>query len=1090
MQRVRALASEALTWPHLPDWQRLEWAAAVLLDAVPMKELPPWFLEQHNVSRRDIGVDLFSLDGSLAVQCKCYNGTVPSAQLRRFLRVSSWVFKASQFIVVTSNTSKLTQSSSDLLREKGASHQIVLDEDIKQLAEIATAQASLTQSLSLGGGVSAQASLRECQVACLKACEDGARIIEMACGSGKTRVLVLIPSHVLLGQFYDVFPSFCLVGTGHNDKIDWDADGFLAVYDSCHLLANMSFSDILVDEAHHPLPEMCPDAACMYKFSATHYVQPDFEYTMAQAIEDGVLCDYDAIIPIVSEGDTQACLAEMILKKIGIAAWHINGNTPVRARDLAISEFSGPLRKPAHVLVTVQVLGEGVNIPNADTCLFIEPRSSYVSIIQAMGRVLRHHPCKPLAHIILPAVTADYIPCSSTNFGPKRRAPVSRQPVRTGTTTTTTTTTTTSTTTTTTTPTTTTTSTTTTTTTPTTTTTTNHKQQQQQQASAHSSKLRPKKHYLPKLKGGELERFVLALSQADERMKEALVEGRNGRIRFIDARIGISDRSSPIPCIQSIQAHLHEIHRVLNVWECRLNELQAFLIREQRLPGQKSHDSYERHLGHWVKNQGSDVRRGLLSHQQLRKFNDSHPTARQLILKWLDPMACWQESCKYLAAFVKTHGRLPMPVDKYSSEAESLRRWLFRQQRQVATFTDEQLQMFKAVHPTIAQRVEEILDPGAVFARKGRELATFVREHGRLPLNSSECGGAYSLYAWLRTQRRNVRSLPPEQIAQLSESHGLIAQRLKKWSDPILHWRERLKDLAIFVTLNSRLPSFTKYNATEASLECWLRGIMRDRARLSSEKLELLQSAHPLIWGKVDSQIKRLSSYDCAYKRKCEQLAIFMQSENRLPCHGGKKGPEVQLAIWLSDQRSAFDKLTTTQRNALQEVHPKLADQVRRWGQPMLSFSSRCEALGEFVRQHGKLPRVSSAFVDEITLGEWLSNQKTRFEKNIMSESQWRLIRNAHPILADRADSWQTPLYKWHKKCEALGAFVTQHGHRPRAASTNRQERSFASWLNAQGQNLKEGRLTQDQASELKGCHEQIAARVDKWQRLFASPNI
>ena len=61
-----------------------------------------------------------------------------------------------------------------------------------------------------------------------------------------------------------------------------------------------------------------------------------------------------------------------------------------------------------HVLVTVEVLGEGVNIENADTCLFVEPRRSYVSIVQAMGRVLRTCPSKPLAHVSLPAVTADY----------------------------------------------------------------------------------------------------------------------------------------------------------------------------------------------------------------------------------------------------------------------------------------------------------------------------------------------------------------------------------------------------------------------------------------------------------------------------------------------------------------------------------------------------------------------------------------------------------------------------------------------------------------------------------------------------------
>ena len=92
--------------------------------------------------------------------------------------------------------------------------------------------------------------LRSCQVACLKAIDNGARIIEMACGTGKTRimqelairqkpgkVLVIVPTLVLLSQFAETFPTFSLLGTGHNQQINWNAQGFLAVSDSVHFLS-------------------------------------------------------------------------------------------------------------------------------------------------------------------------------------------------------------------------------------------------------------------------------------------------------------------------------------------------------------------------------------------------------------------------------------------------------------------------------------------------------------------------------------------------------------------------------------------------------------------------------------------------------------------------------------------------------------------------------------------------------------------------------------------------------------------------------------------------------------------------------------
>ena len=187
-----------------------------------------------------------------------------------------------------------------------------------------------------------------------------------------------------------------------------------------------------MDEAHHPLPPKLPKGKELFQFSATLEQEEgiDFQYTMGKAIEDGVLCDYDITVPAVTAHHAYVCLADLLLKQagrfrrvlaycntvaeakrfqmvleeLGLGAWHINARTGWKERKRVMDEFTGSLKKPVHVLVTVEVLGEGINIPNADTCMFVEPRNSYRSIIQAIGRVLRHHPAKPLGHIILPAV--------------------------------------------------------------------------------------------------------------------------------------------------------------------------------------------------------------------------------------------------------------------------------------------------------------------------------------------------------------------------------------------------------------------------------------------------------------------------------------------------------------------------------------------------------------------------------------------------------------------------------------------------------------------------------------------------------------
>ena len=192
-----------------------------------------------------------------------------------------------------------------------------------------------------------------------------------------------------------------------------------------------------------------PKCNKLYQFSATHTHEPDFNYSMGKAIAHGILSDYDIVVPITSKHHAYVCLADLLLKQagrfrrvlaycntvaeakrfrmvlqdLGLAAWHINSLTSRTKRLAVMTDFAGDLQKPVHVLVTVEVLGEGINIPNADTCMFVEPRRSYRSIVQAIGRVLRLHPAKTIAHIVLPAVALGSRPAEKQEHQSRAASP-------------------------------------------------------------------------------------------------------------------------------------------------------------------------------------------------------------------------------------------------------------------------------------------------------------------------------------------------------------------------------------------------------------------------------------------------------------------------------------------------------------------------------------------------------------------------------------------------------------------------------------------------------------------------------------------
>ncbi|CAE7252874.1 unnamed protein product [Symbiodinium sp. CCMP2592] len=446
MERLQGLAREALTWPFLEDHQRLLWAAVLEFNAVPTQDLPPWFFERQNFTRRHLGVDLCSLDGKRAILCQTDNATLQD--VKRFLRTARCLGEDPQCTLWISRGCKIPGDSKKCLRRYGCQRKILTKTRLRNLIRNSVSGAFASGDAALESGAAPDPPLRPCQEACLEACAKGARVIEMACGTGKTRiirelaakqtgkVLVTVPSRVLLEQFAQEMPGFCKVGTHCNSDLNMASRRFVAVSDSVRLLKKLEFEAVFVDEGHHPLPKGMPSCKDLFKFSATHKAGVDFRFSLGEAISQGVLCEYDLTVPVTTEGHPYICLANLLLSQagrfrrvlafcnsiaearrfqqvleiMGLAAWHINGTTARNVRERVMNEFSGDLQKPLHVLVTVQVLGEGVNIPNADTCMFVEPRSSYVSILQAIGRVLRPHSTKPLSHIVLPAIAVPSMP--------------------------------------------------------------------------------------------------------------------------------------------------------------------------------------------------------------------------------------------------------------------------------------------------------------------------------------------------------------------------------------------------------------------------------------------------------------------------------------------------------------------------------------------------------------------------------------------------------------------------------------------------------------------------------------------------------
>lgn len=155
----------------------------------------------------------------------------------------------------------------------------------------------------------------------------------------------------------------------------------------------------------------------------------------ADAVAEGLLCDYDVEILATRDGDTksadpiQAVLAAARDGASRILTFHsrvahagqlagaLDGTTlpdgrTVRAEHIEARHNAhrraGTLTRLAdcaddevRVVASARVLSEGVDVPAVDTVLFAAPRTSAVDIVQAVGRAMRTAPGKQRGRVVL-----------------------------------------------------------------------------------------------------------------------------------------------------------------------------------------------------------------------------------------------------------------------------------------------------------------------------------------------------------------------------------------------------------------------------------------------------------------------------------------------------------------------------------------------------------------------------------------------------------------------------------------------------------------------------------------------------------------
>ena len=1043
-------------------------------------DVPIAIRDKLGLPKQDTGVDFITEDLRVMGQAKYYTtGQIGSGDMSRTrlcayiasendndtklvlvgstdVKISSVSSKRDGFkCVQINNTDDLNKFYSDKQKISYAQH-ILTTAQIDAIIERAknvVIPVSVTQSI-------ATLPLRQCQLDAMAAIKkEGITRLNMACASGKSKMimshiikpgngfshLILVPSVMLMEQWNDLVKEYICayselninlisIGTGHNDKFDdrlanagFDFDIYVCVYNSYSYVEKMTFDTVTIDEAHHIdkksfetetyLSKIASIKNAIYLSASFPKREIDYKYPIRQAINDGILTDYDIIIPY--SNDLNVNIDNMLIKYFlqhseflsilvyfnriseieafvkmckmnNIKALSLSCEESITKRTEILDKLrSGEIR----LIASVNTLGEGIDLKNVDVCCFARTRESEFSIIQCIGRILRKHPTKKMAHVILPVDTNNLedIPIIAFLAKIAKFDDVYYKDFV----------------------------------------------QKKSNRISFVNMNEIKINIETRVEMDDIEELVLDktcsivsdtwmvkyqmlkvyydLNKKFPKCKFVCENGFKLGIWFdIQKQKQRKDKLdiNKVKMLDNINPDWKNKQRIINDWYHSYSFLKEYHNINKKFPEQRFICENGFKLGNWFSKQKMD--RDQLDLNKIKLLDDIDPS-------WKNVQKIAKNEWGYMYTLIKKYydmNKKTLPGQKEVYNEIKIGSWLNKQKQYISKLDADKIKMLDDIDPSWKHTLTDIW----------KEKCSMLKEYYDANQQTFPSGVTiyheFSIGSWLNNQKNNIAKLDADKIKMLDDIDP-------SWKHTLTDiWKEKCSMLKEYYDANQQtFPSgVTIYH--EFSIGSWLNNQKNNIAKLDADKIKMLDDIDPS-WKHTLTDI---------WKEKCSMLKEYYDANQQTFPEIKTIYNNIKIGYWLSSQKSNIAKLSVEKIKLLDDINPK-------WKNTYTDiWKNNCAILREYYDNHSNTFPGSTISYNGIKIGSWFHDQKKNIDK--LDAEKIKLLNDINP-------NWKNTLVDiWKEWCATLKEYYISHSNTFPTARIVYNGVKIGTWLFNQKNNI------------------------------------
>jgi len=397
---------------------------------------------------------------------------------------------------------------------------------------------------------------------------------------------------------------------------------------------------------------------------------------------------------------------------------------------------------------------------------------------------------------------------------------------------------------------------------------------------------------------------------------------------------------------------------------------------------------------------------------------ERHKKLEELGFTWNVDDYYWNTGYKHLEDYYKTNGDT-LVVWRHKVDGFTLGAWVAGQRRNKAnnTLTLEKIEKLDEIG--FAWDVQEYLwNQGFQHLKEYVDIYHNSLVPGRYTIND------FGLGNWVLKQRSNKDNLSTKQVNSL-KALGFV------WGVDEYNWERGYQLLKRYVQENNINKVPTNYKVDGFSLGVWTKTQRRQHEKLSTEKIKKLEDLG-FIWN---------VSYETKWNEGYEYLRQYVANNATTLVPMKCKVDGFTLGKWVGQQRGRKDKLSSGQIS-------KLDDLEFVWNIGDYQWNNNYKLLVEYCDKYGDtLVSIRYKTNDGFNLGHWVSNIRSKPDR--VSEENKRKLSGISFI-------WDIFEYRWDKGYQHLKQYAKDNGNASVAQKYKTDGFNLGSWASHQRQNKEE----------------------------------